>query len=147
MGRIVERSMQLLEEKGPLAFGFYTSGQLFLEDYYTLGVYLLCPCSLLLSHLPVIGGVGGRCVPPPCNSFQRFALGPGSSSTLLRRFERGRTEDLYDVGVALRSRPQAIQVRWSLRVGLVSRRFACIPVKGLAASRGLQVRELARSLR
>ena len=38
MGLIVERSKQLLEEKGPLAFGFYTSGQLFLEDYYTLGV-------------------------------------------------------------------------------------------------------------
>ena len=38
MGRIVGRSKQLLEEKGPLAFGFYTSGQLFLEDYYTLGV-------------------------------------------------------------------------------------------------------------
>jgi anaerobic selenocysteine-containing dehydrogenase len=37
MGRIVERSQELLEEKGPLAFGFYTSGQLFLEDYYTLG--------------------------------------------------------------------------------------------------------------
>ncbi len=38
MGRIVEHSKQLLKEKGPLAFGFYTSGQLFLEDYYTLGV-------------------------------------------------------------------------------------------------------------
>jgi anaerobic selenocysteine-containing dehydrogenase len=38
MGRIVGRSKDLLEEKGPLAFGFYTSGQLFLEDYYTLGV-------------------------------------------------------------------------------------------------------------
>jgi anaerobic selenocysteine-containing dehydrogenase len=38
MGRIVERSESLLEEKGPLAFGFYTSGQLFLEEYYTLGV-------------------------------------------------------------------------------------------------------------
>jgi anaerobic selenocysteine-containing dehydrogenase len=38
MGRIVERSQQLLAEKGPLAVGFYTSGQLFLEDYYTLGV-------------------------------------------------------------------------------------------------------------
>jgi ferredoxin-nitrate reductase len=38
MGRIVEHSRQLLEEKGPLAFGFYTSGQLFLEDYYTLCV-------------------------------------------------------------------------------------------------------------
>ncbi len=36
--RIVERSKKLLEEKGPLAFGFYTTGQLFLEEYYTLGV-------------------------------------------------------------------------------------------------------------
>src|ERR671913_375404 len=38
MDRIIERSMELLEEKGPLAFGFYTTGQLFLEEYYTLGV-------------------------------------------------------------------------------------------------------------
>jgi formylmethanofuran dehydrogenase subunit B len=35
---MVERSKRLLEEKGPLAFGFYTTGQLFLEEYYTLGV-------------------------------------------------------------------------------------------------------------
>jgi ferredoxin-nitrate reductase len=38
LSRIVERSKELLEEKGPLAFGFYTTGQLFLEEYYTLGV-------------------------------------------------------------------------------------------------------------
>ena len=38
MDLIVERSKQLLEEKGPLAFGFYTTGQLFLEEYYTQGV-------------------------------------------------------------------------------------------------------------
>ena len=38
LARIVERSKELLEEKGPLAFGFYTTGQLFLEEYYTLGV-------------------------------------------------------------------------------------------------------------
>jgi anaerobic selenocysteine-containing dehydrogenase len=38
MGRLVVRSKKLLEEKGPLAFGFYTTGQLFLEEYYTLGV-------------------------------------------------------------------------------------------------------------
>jgi anaerobic selenocysteine-containing dehydrogenase len=38
MGLIVERSRSLLEEKGPGAFGFYTSGQLFLEEYYTLAV-------------------------------------------------------------------------------------------------------------
>jgi anaerobic selenocysteine-containing dehydrogenase len=38
MGRIVEHSKRLLVEKGPLAFGFYTTGQLFLEEYYSLGV-------------------------------------------------------------------------------------------------------------
>src|SRR3712207_1534059 len=38
MNHIVERSKRLLEEKGPLALGFYTTGQLFLEEYYTLGV-------------------------------------------------------------------------------------------------------------
>jgi ferredoxin-nitrate reductase len=38
MGRVVEHSKRLLEEEGPLAFGFYTTGQLFLEEYYTLGV-------------------------------------------------------------------------------------------------------------
>ncbi|HEY3864538.1 MAG TPA: molybdopterin-dependent oxidoreductase [Solirubrobacteraceae bacterium] len=36
MQRIVERSQGLLERVGPAAFGFYTSGQLFLEEYYTL---------------------------------------------------------------------------------------------------------------
>ncbi len=38
MDAIVQRSQELLEEKGPLAFGFYTTGQLFLEEYYTQGV-------------------------------------------------------------------------------------------------------------
>ncbi|WP_214407085.1 molybdopterin oxidoreductase family protein [Pseudonocardia lacus] len=38
MGRIVQRSRALLGEVGPLSHGFYTSGQLFLEEYYTLGV-------------------------------------------------------------------------------------------------------------
>jgi anaerobic selenocysteine-containing dehydrogenase len=35
MDRIVARSKELLSESGPGAFGFYTSGQLFLEDYYS----------------------------------------------------------------------------------------------------------------
>ncbi|MEV0269982.1 nitrate reductase [Hamadaea sp. NPDC050747] len=35
---IAERSRQILAESGPLALGFYTSGQLFLEDYYALAV-------------------------------------------------------------------------------------------------------------
>jgi anaerobic selenocysteine-containing dehydrogenase len=39
MGRIVERSRALLDGPGGWGrFGFYTSGQLFLEEYYTLGV-------------------------------------------------------------------------------------------------------------
>src|SRR5215212_8772754 len=38
MARVVEVSKRLLDEKGPLSHGFYTSGQLFLEEYYTLAV-------------------------------------------------------------------------------------------------------------
>ncbi|CCH79651.1 putative nitrate reductase (napA) [Nostocoides japonicum T1-X7] len=38
MGAIVERSAALLAERGPLSHGFYTSGQLMIEEYYTLAV-------------------------------------------------------------------------------------------------------------
>ena len=38
MGRVVKCSRALLDEKGAGAIGFYTSGQLFLEEYYTLAV-------------------------------------------------------------------------------------------------------------
>lgn len=38
MGRVVARSRELLERQGPGAIGFYTTGQLFLEEYYTLAV-------------------------------------------------------------------------------------------------------------
>jgi ferredoxin-nitrate reductase len=39
MGRIVERSKELLAQPGGWGkFGFYTSGQLYLEEYYTLAV-------------------------------------------------------------------------------------------------------------
>ncbi|MCP2319825.1 Anaerobic selenocysteine-containing dehydrogenase [Nocardia amikacinitolerans] len=38
MDRIVRHSKSLLERHGPEAIGFYTSGQLFLEEYYTLSV-------------------------------------------------------------------------------------------------------------
>lgn len=39
MGVVVDRSRELLERPGGWGrFGFYTSGQLFLEEYYTLGV-------------------------------------------------------------------------------------------------------------
>jgi ferredoxin-nitrate reductase len=38
MDRVVERSRSLLSELGPLSHGFYTSGQLFLEEYYALCV-------------------------------------------------------------------------------------------------------------
>ncbi|GGQ28715.1 anaerobic selenocysteine-containing dehydrogenase [Actinomadura coerulea] len=36
MDAVVRRSRELLDEQGPGAFGFYTTGQLFLEEYYTL---------------------------------------------------------------------------------------------------------------
>ena len=38
MDLVVRRSRELLETKGPLSHGFYTSGQLMLEEYYTLAV-------------------------------------------------------------------------------------------------------------
>ena len=38
MGRIVDRSTSVLAEYGPLSHGFYTSGHLFLEEYYALAV-------------------------------------------------------------------------------------------------------------
>jgi hypothetical protein len=53
--------------------------------------------------------------PTPCNSFQCLALGPDSSSTLLRRLKGGWTEDLYGVWVALGSCPEASTRRRALR--------------------------------
>ena len=38
MELITSRSRELLSSKGPLSHGFYTSGQLMLEEYYTLSV-------------------------------------------------------------------------------------------------------------
>jgi anaerobic selenocysteine-containing dehydrogenase len=38
MDLVVRRSTELLAEQGPSALAFYTTGQLFLEEYYTLGV-------------------------------------------------------------------------------------------------------------
>lgn len=38
MGLVAERSREVLDEQGPLGMGFYNSGQLFLEDYYTLSL-------------------------------------------------------------------------------------------------------------
>jgi anaerobic selenocysteine-containing dehydrogenase len=38
MDAIVRRSRELLDDKGPLTHAFYTSGQLMLEEYYTLAV-------------------------------------------------------------------------------------------------------------
>jgi anaerobic selenocysteine-containing dehydrogenase len=38
MDLVAGRTRQLLEESGPGAIGFYTTGQLFLEEYYTLGL-------------------------------------------------------------------------------------------------------------
>jgi anaerobic selenocysteine-containing dehydrogenase len=38
MDLVVARSKRLLDEHGPGSIGFYTSGQLFIEEYYTQGV-------------------------------------------------------------------------------------------------------------
>jgi anaerobic selenocysteine-containing dehydrogenase len=38
MDAVVARSQQLLREEGPLSHGFYTSGQLFAEEYYALAM-------------------------------------------------------------------------------------------------------------
>ena len=38
MDLITSRSKELLDTKGPLSHGFYTWGQLMLEEYYTLAV-------------------------------------------------------------------------------------------------------------
>ncbi|GEK21029.1 molybdopterin oxidoreductase family protein [Cellulomonas xylanilytica] len=38
MDRVVGRTKELLDEQGPSAIGFYTTGQLFAEEYYTLGI-------------------------------------------------------------------------------------------------------------
>ncbi|NUW37644.1 nitrate reductase [Nonomuraea sp. SMC257] len=45
MERVAGRAKELLDEQGPSALAFYTTGQLFLEEYYTLG---------LIAH----GGIG-----------------------------------------------------------------------------------------
>ena len=68
----------------------------------------------------------------------RLALGFGPRGDFLRRLERGRTEDLYAAGVSPRGRSQPIEVRRPLRVGLVGRRLASLPVESLAASWRLQ---------
>ena len=38
MSAVVQRSRALLESKGPLSHGFFTSGQLMIEEFYTLAV-------------------------------------------------------------------------------------------------------------
>jgi anaerobic selenocysteine-containing dehydrogenase len=38
MDLVVERTRSVMSEHGPLAMGFYDTGQLFIEDYYTIGV-------------------------------------------------------------------------------------------------------------
>ena len=47
MDAVARRTTELLEERGPSSIAFYTSGQLFLEEYYTLG---------LIAH----GGIGTK---------------------------------------------------------------------------------------
>ncbi|POX51349.1 nitrate reductase [Streptomyces sp. Ru71] len=49
MDRLATRSRELLDTKGPGSIGFYTTGQLFLEEYYTLAV--LAKAGIGTNHL------------------------------------------------------------------------------------------------
>ncbi|SCD36492.1 Molybdopterin oxidoreductase [Streptomyces sp. di188] len=49
MDRVVSRTRALLDDRGPGSVGFYTSGQLFLEEYYTLSV--LAHAGVRTNHL------------------------------------------------------------------------------------------------
>jgi ferredoxin-nitrate reductase len=49
MGVIAERSQELLRQEGPLSHGFYTTGQLFSEEYYALA--LIARAGLGTPHL------------------------------------------------------------------------------------------------
>lgn len=49
MDRVVSRTRTLLDDRGPGSVGFYTSGQLFLEEYYTLSV--LAHAGVRTNHL------------------------------------------------------------------------------------------------
>jgi anaerobic selenocysteine-containing dehydrogenase len=49
MGLMVGRLESLLEERGPSSIGFYTTGQLFLEEYYTLA--LIARAGIGTNHL------------------------------------------------------------------------------------------------
>lgn len=49
MDTVAGRCRELLDERGPSSIGFYTSGQLFLEEYYTLG--LIAHAGIDTNHL------------------------------------------------------------------------------------------------
>ena len=49
MDAIVTRSRQLLDSRGAGSIGFYTSGQLFLEEYYTQGIIAAAPSAPTIS--------------------------------------------------------------------------------------------------
>ena len=62
MGLVVARTRELLDEQGPSAIGFYTTGQLFAEEYYTLGLIAhggLGTNHVGRQHAPVHGHRGG----------------------------------------------------------------------------------------
>ena len=54
LGRVAQRSKELLEEQGPSALGFYTTGQLFLSDTLDLDhVEAHYDAGVLTLHIPV----------------------------------------------------------------------------------------------
>lgn len=60
MTRVVEHTRAVLDEHGPLGMGFYNSGQLFTEDYYTLAMVVRggigTPAPTTTASAPVTAG-------------------------------------------------------------------------------------------
>lgn len=70
MSAVVDRAQQQLHEVGPSSLAFYTTGQLFLEEYYTLG--LNAHGGIGTAHLDGNPACARR--PPPRRSRSRSAV-------------------------------------------------------------------------
>src|SRR5206468_915370 len=87
MGAVVERCGALLESHGPGAIGFYTTGQLFAEEYYTLAT--IARAGIGTAHLdgntrPCTATAGDR----PPGTAPGHELGPAERDPARARHER-----------------------------------------------------------
>ena len=113
MERIVSRSRRLLAEQGPLSHGFYTSGQLFLEEYYTLALIgkagLPGPIDGRVHRDDLPGqerldAVGAALPPPPgYGTLPSAALSAGAPARTVGEpatLDRGRSQKVKGSGIA-----------------------------------------------